>query len=722
MPSSTEKVKRVHVVFKTHLDVGFTNLACRIHQQYVHHHIPVSLKVAREMNTDGQKKFIWTMGSYMIDYALRYGTEEEKRDLTDAIKRGDIVWHGLAMTTHTELLDETLLDFDLSIAAGLDKRFGRHTIAAKMTDVPGHPQGLVRHLASHGIQYLHIGVNGTSMVPNVPPTFVWKCGPDKVIVQYSSYYGTPCYVEGQEDALEFAHTSDNMGPQSAQDVEKELSRIQEKYPGAEVFASTLDDYAATLLPIMDTLPVVDAEIGDTWDYGLAADPIKTAAYRELAHLKDEWLSDGRLRPEDPFYHDFMMDLLLVPEHTHGMDIKKFLGDYTHWDKEAFAAARQSGRVDKTDLPGELSVLRSAIEESSKEGSYPLFESSHEEQRTYLRAAVSVLPPQLQKEARARLTALTGDAIFSEKDAAASPLTSDAWLKLESFEQPRKAVLPSAPQGASPAATGTDIRLGAFSLRVASDGSLSYLQNLKDGHVWVDETCGSTFGRFGYASYDSADVNRAYAAYNRDLERTWMWAQGDFNKPGLSYAKTQRHASYPFAVESLTQDEGKRLVINLRSNEEASETYGCPRRAQIIYSVEEASPSCLKVLLKWFDKDANRMPEALWFDVKPVVENAPFYRYLTLGVPTDFLRVVNGGNRRQHLVNALSYDAPDGHFTLHSHHAPLLSAGGRWLFGDYRSYPDLTGGFSFCLYDNKWGTNFKMWCEDDAAFEFVWDFS
>ena len=28
------------------------------------------------------------------------------------------------------------------------------------------------------------------------------------------------------------------------------------------------------------------------------------------------------------------------------------------------------------------------------------------------------------------------------------------------------------------------------------------------------------------------------------------------------------------------------------------------------------------------------------------------------------------------------------------------------------------GFYFNLFNNRWGTNFKMWCSDDCLFDFV----
>ena len=73
-----------------------------------------------------------------------------------------------ACTTHTELMDRRLLDYDLSISHMRDQKFGIHTIAAKMTDVPGHTMALLPALCDAGIEFLHIGVNDSSRIPSVP--------------------------------------------------------------------------------------------------------------------------------------------------------------------------------------------------------------------------------------------------------------------------------------------------------------------------------------------------------------------------------------------------------------------------------------------------------------------------------------------------------------------------------------------------------------------------
>ena len=180
-------MKKVFVVSKTHLDLGFTDYAESIRRKYIDTFIPEAIELAEKVNTDGKKYFIWTTGSWIIKEALK--DEKCKAKLEKALREGNIVPHAMPFTTHTELLDEDSLDFGLSIVDALDEMRGRKTVAAKMTDVPGHTKGIVPYLAKHGIKLLHIGVNGASALVDVPPCFLWKNGDSEVVVIYSGAYG-----------------------------------------------------------------------------------------------------------------------------------------------------------------------------------------------------------------------------------------------------------------------------------------------------------------------------------------------------------------------------------------------------------------------------------------------------------------------------------------------------------------------------------------------------
>src|SRR5262249_49821235 len=145
----------VHIVFKTHLDVGFTDFAQTVTASYFENYIPSAIRLAKELRErGGEERFIWTTGSWLIYEYLERATVAQRKLLEDAILAGDIVWHGLPFTTHTELMDVSLFKYGLSLSQALDQRFGRKTIAAKMTDVPGHTRAIVPLLEEAGIQFL----------------------------------------------------------------------------------------------------------------------------------------------------------------------------------------------------------------------------------------------------------------------------------------------------------------------------------------------------------------------------------------------------------------------------------------------------------------------------------------------------------------------------------------------------------------------------------------
>jgi hypothetical protein len=76
-------------------------------------------------------------------------------------------------------------------------------------------------------------------------------------------------------ALCYAWKGDNQGPHSANEVGPIFKTVEGLFPRATVVASDgFDDFVADVLPYADSLPVVTAEIGDTWIQGASSDPLK----------------------------------------------------------------------------------------------------------------------------------------------------------------------------------------------------------------------------------------------------------------------------------------------------------------------------------------------------------------------------------------------------------------------------------------------------------------
>lgn len=314
------KKKDVLVLFKTHLDIGFTDFSKNIIDKYIYKSIPKAIEVGYELKGTG-KEFVWTLGAWMVNEALKY---DESGIVDKAIRDGIIVWHALPFTTHTELMSAKLFEETLKISKKLDEKYNRKTIASKMTDVPGHTLGMVPIMSKYGIKFMHIGVNPATPLPDVPPVFRWKCGEDSLVVMYQKDYGDT--EEFEDFIIYFAHTGDNCGPQSAEQVTQIYDNLENQYPGCRIMAATLEDVAERVLK-MENIPVLEKEIGDTWIHGAGTDPLKMSRYRNVLR---------KIENMDLESVDLTDSLMLVAEHTWGKDIKCFFDnktDFTYVEME-----------------------------------------------------------------------------------------------------------------------------------------------------------------------------------------------------------------------------------------------------------------------------------------------------------------------------------------------------------------------------------------------------
>ena len=126
-------MKKVIVVSKTHLDLGFTDYAENIRLQYINRFIPEAINLASRVNDDKTKNFIWTTGSWILKEALNHSDENGKKALTEALQKGDIAPHAMPFTLHCEVLDYDTFDYGLTVVDEIDKIRGRKTVAANLS-------------------------------------------------------------------------------------------------------------------------------------------------------------------------------------------------------------------------------------------------------------------------------------------------------------------------------------------------------------------------------------------------------------------------------------------------------------------------------------------------------------------------------------------------------------------------------------------------------------
>ncbi|HEX2950065.1 MAG TPA: DUF5054 domain-containing protein [Armatimonadota bacterium] len=668
---SVDAISHVHVVYKTHLDVGFTDFAREIVANYFTQYIPQAITLAQALREEGSPdRFVWTTGSWLIYEYLEQASPEDRERMEQALLAGDIVWHGLPFTTHSELMDASLFRAGLQLSQELDRRFGRTTIAAKMTDVPGHTRAIVPLLAEAGIQFLHIGVNPASTPPDVPPVFIWRHtdGSEVVVMYHKGSYGATMTVPGMTDAIAFAHTGDNHGPQSIEEIHQGYRALREQFPTATVAASTLDEYAGKLLQIKSTLPVITDELGDSWIHGVGSDPAKVSQFRALCRLRQHWLTDSE-PTQHPGIAAFSRKLLLIPEHTWGMDEKTFLGDCKHYSRKEFTAMR-------------------ATEEFRR------FADSWQEQRDYLAEAITALDDE--------------------------PLIGEA-------EKARMAVAPSMELsgGFVPVDPGDVHETSAIRVKFDSQtGALIGLCPHESMHEWASPQ--HPLGLFRYQTFSQQDYNRFWQQYLQHMEDPSIatWAAPDFTKPGIYMAGAVSAWWLPtlLALSHREADAGDQFLAELAMPEEPVRKFGCPAYVTMLVELPRSTPE-VRLTLQWFDKAACRLPEAMWCSFQPIIADETAWSMDKMGQPISPFAVVRNGNRCLHAVqSAVTYAGHDGRFGIDTLDTPLVAPGEPALLNFTQRRPPLKNGMHFNLYNNVWGTNFPMWYEEDGKSRFVLRFS
>ena len=403
--------------------------------------------------------------------------------------------------------------FEHGIAIGrrLDERFGMHTTAAKMTDVPGHTIGHRAAARRAGLGFLHLGVNAASAVPDVPEFFVWRA-PDgsEVVVNYAQSYGATelgvAVVPGGGDALHLAHTGDNHGPPSAEEVEALFARLQAEYPvhGRSPRRSTRSRPPCS--PRATSLPVVEHEIGDSWIHGVASDPVLTARLRALLRLRAEWVTPGALLPGTPECDAFSDGLLLVPEHTWGKDLKTYLPDYVNYEKADFQRARAADVIDPDANPAAFDAVCLGVRPSDPSPQALSYSASKPRGRSSARTSTARSRPCRPSAAPRRWRRSTRPAPTASADSATAMARSTS----------------PGPTCSAPTAS-----------RFGDDGAIDLAGRRRRARVGGAASILSR--RTATRPSTSATRRAGCSEYCRDLDENAFWAVPDQSKPGLAIA-------------------------------------------------------------------------------------------------------------------------------------------------------------------------------------------
>ena len=583
--------------------------------------------------------------------------------MEQAILKGDIAWHALPFTWQTELLTRSAITGAIGFSKSLDRRFGRKTTGAKMTDVPGHSRGIIGPLAENGVTFLDIGVNSASTPPDVPAAFVWKdpSGASVTMMYHRLEYGGVVRLPESDLAVAVEVRGDNAGPHTVAEIRKIFADLRQQFPKASIRASNLTEIAEAVVPHRSALPVLTQEIGDTWIYGVSSDPVKLARYREVLRLRTEWIDGGKLQVGDKDDLAFLAKFALAAEHTWGTDTKTWL-DFDHYTPDALAQMLEQPR-------------------------YKTVTGSWIEKRADIDQGIATLPPALRTEAEERLTRL-------------KPIVPE----ISHF----KACDPATPIEAAHFTIGLD----------PSTGRVVRLRSRASNREWASDE--HSLASFSYQTLSKADYDQFLASY---ITVQTDWAPKDFGKPNIEKfgAQSRTWATRLTKCVSAEDQDAHRIVAQLRIEDAGDPVPGVTAWPAAVYMelILPKSEPVIHINLTWFGKRANRLPEAIWLTFSPIAprtENWMLSKLDGLVSPTD---VVRGGNRHMHaLSNGLGYQDEHGRFAIESLDAPLVALGEKSPIYFSNLQPDISKGIHFSLFNNGWGTNYVQWFGDDMKFRFT----
>lgn len=649
------KMKRITIIFKTHLDIGFTSLAedvRRCYRDYIRAAVSTACHFRAKDRSPNGFRYRWTVGSWLVDEILSRGSATDAAFLESAIRRGDIVWHAMPYTTQSEIAGLAAFRAGLGRSLALDSRFGRRTRAAKLTDVPGHTRGIVGPLAEAGVSLLHIGTNPGCGVCALPDAFRWRDSTGREItVVYQTDYGKIYRPPSGDDAFLISVAGDNSGAHSPETVEALLDDLRRAYPDAEIVCGTLDDLAAALDRTSESLPVVTSEIGDTWIHGFASDPILTARYRECLRFAETLAPDVRQK--------FLREIEIVAEHTCGLNIKRWLRDDRHWSGSAMK------RLASTHPASASAAHRADLNDNG----FAMCVRSWDEQREYIDLAARTLPPQDRRELLRRLASLA----------------------------PKRAVV----AGSTATFPQLAIRTPHFSFRIDQERGCIRDLRAADGTRLFREAL--LFGGELFGPDDYADYHRNYLRLRVD------WTLRDFGKPGMPHRKYSLVEGFQVVASELPETVGRRFLLRSRNPNIFARAW------ELELLLPDAAPE-IRATLRIFGKDPSRMPHALWCSFYPAKAQGAV-SFTKLGEPINPADVVKGGGRALHAIDG-EIRLADG-ARVETLDAPLVAPGVRDLLWKRRNpLPRPGTPFHVNLYNNIWGTNFPQWFGEDIAYRFV----
>lgn len=727
---SVSKVTDVWVVFKTHFDLGFTDLPENVFRRYREEMMDKSLGIIEKKTTlSKEKQFAWTVPGWPL-YAQILGplqSPERKARIEKAIKEGSIVVHGLPFTTYTESLDYEDLVRGLGYSSKISRTYGLPlTISAKMTDVPSHSWIMPTLLNHAGIKFLQLGCNPASQYPRFPELFWWE-GADgsKILCNYTALYGSdikPTKNWPSKNYLAMQMTGDNHGPPSEEDIDKLLAYAKKEMPGVRIHFGTLDDFAKAVLAENPKLPTVKGDTPDTWVHGLLSKPQETKIARNIRPLESAldglhtqmgiWgIPTGSISGKLAKAYE---QSLLYGEHTWGMNAEygprySYGDDWKRWMEEAAAEPIHEN--------GDYSKLRNSDQINTKRGSKRKWLNSYDKHREYILNTNKIVSEELKDhlDLLAKSVNVVGKrlVVYNPLPWKRSGIVENPWKKGKTFyiKDIEASGYVSYSQSDLKEFEITKEEQSTFDtpyFRVVFDltrGGIASLIEKKTGRELVDKSSKYAVGQFLHERFSTNEVDQWFNLYARIKDG---WGLNDFGKPGMLNAEKAPYLAFtPNDWKISVSHSGIADIATLT----AVDTKGFAQHYTLTFTFPR---NAAYVDVEWFvnSKTPDKQPEGGWLCF-PFAVKKPIFTVGRLGGPINpATDIIQGTNRSLMAVNSgVSITQADkSGVALSPMDSPLISMGepGLWKFSlDHE--PKAPSVF-VNIYNNMWNTNFPLWQE------------
>lgn len=722
------KVTDIWVVFRTHFDLGFTDLPENVFERYRTEMMDNALKLIESNQTQSkEKRFSWNVSSWPLAAQMLgpLQTPERKIRIEKAIKEGGIVADGFPGIVQTESLDYEDLVRGLGYASAIDRKYGLHlTISAKMEDVPSHSWVLPTLLKNAGIQFLQLGCNPASQYPRFPELFWWE-GPDgsKILCNYTPLYGSsikppadwPC-----KNYLAMQMTGDNQGPPTLHEIDKLLAYAAKELPGVKIHFGTLDDFARAIFAEKPNLKTIKGDCPDTWIQGLQANPQETKIARNIRPLESaldglhtqmkSWGID--VAPVATKLAKAYEQSFLYGEHTWGMNAE-FGPRYSYGD--AWKQWMAEAAAEPLPPDGNYGALENSDALHTEIGSKRKWLYSYEVKRQYIRNTNDIVGTELHTDLDLLAAAVNKRGkrvvVYNPLPWERSGMIENPWEKGKYWYVKNVAASGYSSFSAKELTQGdiTKDESPTFStpyFKVVFDlkkGGIVSLIEKTTGRQLVDPSSQYVLGQFLHERFSENEVDKWFNAYSRVKEG---WGLNDLGKPGMPNATQSPYLAFTpeaWKINVLHSDVADIATLTTTNTDGFAKgytlTFTFPRNAAYVdvkWSVES--------------KTAEKIPEGGWlcfpFNVKK-----PTFTVGRLGGAINPVKDIIPGTSRYLMAVATGVAITEPNksgMALTSEDAPLLSVGepGLWKFSmDY--IPTIPSVF-VNLYNNMWNTNYALW--------------